>query len=262
MNTIRRIVVILLILMLSSMVISAQDDNGSTSPDGCAIDLSSAASLIVQAQAEASAGQGEDAFRTMTLARSVLDDAIERCGGDPNMMQDAMGIVLEETYEAPAGTFGFSYPDGWAFELVETMGSGGIVYIADTPGTLDALTDSDPMLESGEQGAAIIIAGPDDLGAGALEAGSTLDDVIDEFRASIEDSPDDNTLTPTEQFAVNDFPAMRFEIVGENFDGIFIAIDRAESQQFGILLFIVASGELDAARPLVDAIAQSMTFAQ
>lgn len=247
-----RLTVVIVILLISSITIMAQDDGG----DGCDINLTSAASLIVQAQAEASSGQRDDALRTIELVQSVLADAVARCGGEGVDMPGE--VVLGGSFRSPNGSFSFNYPAAWVTQVADTFDNGGIVYIGSNTPTLRALTQGDPVLTSGQQGAAIGIGSADEINFSADEDAS-LDDLLQSF---VDDLQNDGDVVAGEvtRFSVNDVPAGGFDFTASGFEGILLIVDRSDIGLYGLVLGASAPGELEALRPTIMAIAESIGY--
>ncbi len=251
-----RLTVVIVILLFSSMATMAQDDAGGG--DGCDINLTSAASLIVQAQAEASSGQRDDALRTIALVQSVLADAVARCGGEGVDMPGS--VVLGGNFRSPNGSFSFNYPAAWVTQVADTFDNGGIVYIGTNTPTLRALTQGDPVLTSGQQGMAIGIGAADEVNF-SVDEDATLDEVLAAF---VDDLQNDGDVIAGEvtRFSVNDVPAGAFDLSASGFDGILLIIDRSDIGLYGLVLGASAPGEVEALRPIIMAVAESIGFGE
>lgn len=222
----RKLLMLVLVFLLGTSLVGAQDD------DNCTIDLSSAASLIVEAQAQASRGDQDGALRSMVLARQALDDAIQRCGGDvssdlpPNVAESApvdTALPLTETYLSSNELFSFDYPDGWEIETATLVSSGGIVLMGTDTNTLDAVASDEPDLDSGELAMGIVIGTSDEVEP-SLRANADLETVITAFRDQI---IDDEVSTPSEVEAltVGERSARSFTFAESTFSAVIIAVD-------------------------------------
>ncbi|MEQ8671785.1 MAG: hypothetical protein RLP44_16080 [Aggregatilineales bacterium] len=249
-----KFIFVVMLLSVSSMALIAQDE---TDTGDCEINLTSAASLIVQAQAEASSGQREDALRSIALVQSVLADAVERCGGEAGEMPD---VVLGGDFRSPNGAFSFDYPADWSTQVVDTFEDGGIVYVGTNTATLRALTQVNPVLISGQQGVAVLV-GPADEVNNSLDDDATLDEVLREFVDQLQDDGE-TTAGEITRFSVNDFQAGAFDFSATGFEGILLIIDRSDIGVYGLALGAAAPGEIEAIRPIVMALAESIAYGE
>ena len=251
-----KFIFVIMLLSFSSMAISAQDE---TDGGDCEINLTSAASLIVQAQAEASSGQRDDALRSIALVQAMLADAVERCGGETGDIP-APDVVLGGSFRSPNGSFSFSYPADWSTQVVDTFEDGGIVYVGTNTATLRALTQGEPVLIAGQQGAAILV-GPADEVNSSLDDDATLEDLLREFVEQLQND-DDTVAGEITRFSVNDFQAGAFDFIAGDFEGILLIIDRSDIGVYGLVLGASAPGELEDIRAIIMTMAESLSYGE
>ncbi|MDX1992372.1 MAG: PPC domain-containing protein [bacterium] len=168
-------------------------------------------------------------------------------------------VDLPQTYTAENGAFTARYPEGWVTFSPFSYDNGAVVSFGSAPDVQDALETDNPVLSPGQQGASVIV-GPASVIVTTLpdadDSRTTLNDLAQAFRTTILESQNfsADSETPT---SLNDRRAVQIEFSGRGFAGVAYLIEFGRGQFAGVL-GVGAPGELDALRPVVRSIAESV----
>jgi len=80
---------------------------------GCDFDLSSVSTLLMKAQAKASAGDLADGLKLLTQAQEQLAQIQTQCGTGGSPTPGPTIPALSQTFSATDGSFSVKYPEGW-----------------------------------------------------------------------------------------------------------------------------------------------------
>lgn len=239
----------LMIAVIGCLMVPAAVRNASAQNTGCAIDVSDVTLQLLRAQTLASSGDNAAGLAQIAEARAALAQITSVCA-DAGVVA---GVLLDAQFDAPEGTFSVSYPAGWVVGNFSATPSGGGLYLGNSEMAAAALNTAVPQLQPGDQ-ALVIAVGTADM-FGSTNANPQLGDVLRAFTSAslaqfqAAEEPEFTTLENRPVGRVT-FSSATFEaeLVGLQLDGNLYAFVVGAS----------APGELDALRPVIDAVALSV----
>jgi hypothetical protein len=216
----------------------------------CDIDLSGVVTQLVQAQAAASGGDTDAGLEQMAGVRAALAEITAAC----TEAGIEAGVALDNRFVAPNGTFSVNYPAGWVEGTFSPNPSGGAVFLGNSQTAAEALNTTIPQVLSGEQALAVAVGTADLLGVAGENP--SLEAVL---RGFAERSLTQFTTTSElEMSSLDDRAVGRMEFGGETFEAVLVGIRLEDSDLYALVVAVAASGELDAVRPVADAVALSV----
>jgi hypothetical protein len=235
--------------------------------ENCDVDLRLAASLLIQAQDEASRGQTDRALRTLDLVSAEINAIRGQCGhyavssSDDTPVQSA-SIDLTQTYASNDSLYRFDYPAGWIIDDVNLSNMLGVelngVIIASSQSALDSWQTTTFEAPEGEQAMAVIIADSKVAENFGFETASNLDEMASilsdfwSFALQIE------MVEPT-NLTINDRRAILIAGESETLVASIALID-LENGTFAVVAGNAATGDLDQFKSLVVQVADSILF--
>jgi hypothetical protein len=240
----RKLITVITILTLASVFTARAQEAG------CDIDLSSIVTQLVQAQATASGGDTEAGLAQIGEVRAALAEITSGCaeaGVTP-------GVLLDNRFVAPNGTFTVDYPSGWVEGNFSPNPRGGAIFLGNSETAADALNAPTPQLRTGEKALVVAVGTPDLLGG--EEENPSLEVLLQGFAAR---NLSQFAITgELEMTSLEDRTIGRMEFGGETFAAVTVGIQLEDSDLYAIVVGVTAPDELDALRPLVDAVALSV----
>ena len=237
-----RLSIVLTVWLLGMFAVSAQAQE-------CDIDLTNAVLQLLQAQTLSSGGDPDGGLAQIAEARAVLAEIVESC-------REAgleAGVLLDNEFIAPNGTFVVNYPTDWVEGVFSPNPAGGGVFFGSSPTAASALNSTIPELQPGEQALAIAVGSPALLGEASDDA--TLADVL---RAFTEGSlAQFETVSELELSTFESRQIGRAQFRGDAFEALLVGVELPDSELVAIVVGVSAVGELDALRPVVEAVALS-----
>jgi hypothetical protein len=239
----KRILLCLLLTLLLVFPAAAQQE-------ACEIDLTDFVVGLMQAQTAAASGDTESALAQIAQTRAALAGLIESCGA----AGVEAGVLLENEFVAPNGSFVVNYPSNWVEGAFSPNPNGGGVFFGSSPTAATALNTTIPELQPGEQALAVAVGTPALLGDDSEAA--SLEDVL---RAFTEGSlAQFEIISELEISSSDDRQIGRAQFRGESFEALLVGVQLPDSELIAVVVGVTAAGELDALRPIVEAVALSV----
>lgn len=238
----KRILISLSLLLLLAVPAAAQ-------AQACTIDLTDSVIQLLQAQALAASGDTGGGLAQIAEARAGLAALVSNCGAEGI----EPGVLLDNEFGAPNGSFIVNYPLDWIEGGFSPNASGGGVFFGSSAAAAAALNSAVPQAEPGEQALAVAVATPALLGV--TSQNPTLAEVVNTF-AGISMAQFE-VVSGLETAIRNDRPIARAQYRGESFEALLVGVQLPDSEHYAVVVGISAPGELEALRPIIDAVALS-----
>lgn len=239
----KRLIIILGLALMLVYPAAAQEE-------ACELDLTNAVVALLQAQTSAAAGDTDGALEQIARTRAALAEYVESCAA----AGIKASVLLENEFVAPNGSFVVSYPAGWVEGAFSPNPGGGGVFLGSSPSAATALNSAVPQLQSGEQALAVAVGTPALLGEASETA--SLEEVL---RAFTEGSlAQFEIISELEITASDDGSIGRAQFRGDSFQALLVGVQVPGSELIAIVVGVTAPGELDALRPVVEAVALSV----
>lgn len=236
----RYLLIIAVVMILTAIPAFAQES-------ACEIDLSEVETLLLEAQVAVVAGDTSGALDRIAEMQAALDVIASDC--------TAGEIALEETFEAPDGSFTLNYPEGWV-EDTEAFAD-GIIFLGSSPEALDAATNAEPepVITSGQQIIGVL-TGDADILLSTVEEDAELEEILVAIAGDLKEQyPATSDIS---YFSVNDRRAGQFEFRGDSFEALILIIEIRAGESYVGLVGVAAPDELDALLPLINRVAESV----
>lgn len=255
-----RYLLLILALLLAAPVLAQTDDDDD---NPCAIDLSTAAALLVRAQAQASADDTAAALTTLAEIESLLRDIRSGCdlspALEPTPEPDADPATpapesttepeppTTQTYTDPNGTFAFDYPLGWV-----ALSDGLTVFTGTTEAAARAMTQPDGVVSAGQAGAAVAVGDAATL-APTVSSSAGVTAVIDAYRSAL---GVDLNYGVSDVVTLDTLDGARFAFEAPGFDGVLSVI--ALDDTLALVLTVAPVGQMSEAVTLADDVLASL----
>lgn len=238
-----RLTIVLTVCLLGISVVRAQAQD-------CEIDVTDSVLRLLEAQSAAANGDTTTALEQIAQTRAALAELVEGC----NAAGIEAGVLLDNEFVAPNGTFAVNYPSSWVAGAFSPNPNGGGIFFGSSPTAAAALNSADPRLQPGEQALAVAVGSPAMLGSASQ--GAAFEDVV---RAFAEGSMAQfEVVSELEITTVDDRQIGRAQYRGESFDALLVGIQLPDSDLYAAVVGVSAPGELDPLRPIIEAVALSL----
>ena len=222
-------------LLMISLPASAQND----AADGCDIDLSDIAVLLIQSQDAAGSGDTTTALSLLADAEAQISAIREACGG-------ALGAF--NTYTTSNGEFRFNYPADYLF----TEENRSTFVIATSEAARELFFETGPTFPAGEQAIGVLIGSARQVGG---SSGDDVDDIATAYTEQLTETGYDIADIAETEIGIN--AALRLDFSGDEFSSTLIVVDLGDDN-FAVVVGTGAADEFDMLEPIILDIATSI----